>query len=487
MPQTTSNLKNNIYSFIEQSFCTQGEPCYEKQSPTTGETLYAVHSPTDEQLNTALKSGHQASLAMKKLSPQQRSHALQELAQQIQIHKDAFVQLEVEDTGRAIKEILEYDIPSAIDCLNYYAKLILELPQTKYDSSSSQGYVIQEPYGLCLGIGAWNYPLQISAWKLAPALAAGNSMILKPSEVTPRSSLLLASLALETSLPKASVQTIVGTGQVGAQLIQAKEVRKVSLTGSVETGRKVASLAGEHLKPVTVELGGKSPLIIAEPFNLESAVQLALLANFYSTGQVCTNGTRVFIPESRKQDFIDLAISETKKLRIGDPFDPNTLMGPLISQNQLEKVTNIIRRGESEGAIKYQPVSLENKSGFYISPVIFSDCTDDMSITTEEIFGPVMSVLTYQTLDEAIERANKLEFGLAAGVVCEDSQIGEKICSELQAGVCWLNTYNETPLSLPFGGMKSSGIGRENGLQGLLNYSQSKTVLISKNKKPSFY
>jgi betaine-aldehyde dehydrogenase len=310
----------------------------------------------------------------------------------------------------------------------------------------------------------------------------GNAMVFKPSENAPLTALALAEVFTEAGLPDGLFNVIQGFGDTGAALAGHEAVAKVSFTGSVPTGKKVLALAGAKMKHATMELGGKSPLIIFDDADVENAVGGAMLANFYSTGQVCSNGTRVYVQKGIEGAFLDRLIARTKAIRIGDPLDPETQMGPLISRAQLDKVSDYIRVGEAEGAILAQggrkPAMQGFEGGFWIEPTIFVGVTDQMRIAREEIFGPVMSILSFDDEDEAIARANDTEFGLSAGVFTRDLARGHRVIGELQAGTCWINNFNLTPVEMPFGAFKQSGIGRENTVAALSHYSQLKSVYV---------
>jgi betaine-aldehyde dehydrogenase len=316
-------------------------------------------------------------------------------------------------------------------------------------------------------------------------------MVFKPSETTPLSALALAEIYTEAGLPDGLFNVVQGFGEVGAALVEHPGVAKISLTGSVPTGRKVLALAGSHMKHATMELGGKSPLIVFDDADIENAVGGAMLGNFYSSGQVCSNGTRVFVQRGVHDHFLDRLTERTKRIRLGDPLDPETQMGPLVSRAQHEKVLGYIETGKAEGATLRcgggVPRLQGLEGGFFVEPTIFTDVRDDMRITREEIFGPVMSVLSFDDEDEAIARANDTGFGLAAGVFTGDMARGHRVIGQIKAGTCWINTYNLTPVELPFGGFKQSGIGRENGLAALAHYSQLKSVYVETGNVQSPY
>jgi betaine-aldehyde dehydrogenase len=337
-------------------------------------------------------------------------------------------------------------------------------------------------------IGAWNYPVQIALWKSAPALAAGNAVIFKPSEMTPLSALILAEIYTEAGLPAGCFNVLNGFGSVvGPLLSEHPGVEKVSFTGGTATGKRVmASASASTLKEVTMELGGKSPLIVLADADLDLAADIAAAANFYSTGQVCTHGTRVFVPKALAAAFEEKITTRARALRMGNPLDRSVNFGPLVSFQHREKVASYLARGKSAGARVVTGGSVPTEGplavGAYVEPTVFADCTDDMDIVRDEIFGPVLCLLTYNDEEEVIRRANNTNYGLAAGVVTRDIGRAHAIVSQLQAGVCWINTWGETPAQMPLGGYKQSGVGRENGIETLERYTQVKSVQVELGK-----
>ncbi|XP_023601627.1 4-trimethylaminobutyraldehyde dehydrogenase [Myotis lucifugus] len=348
----------------------------------------------------------------------------------------------------------------------------------------SFGYTRREPLGVCVGIGAWNYPFQIASWKSAPALACGNAMVFKPSPFTPVSALLLAEIYTEAGAPPGLFNVVQGGGATGQLLCQHRDVAKVSFTGSVPTGTKIMEAAAKGIKPVTLELGGKSPLIIFADCNLENAVKGALMANFLTQGEVCCNGTRVFVQKEILDKFTEQVVQQTQRIKIGDPLLEGTRMGPLINRPHLERVLGFVKGAKEQGAKvlcggdPYVPEDPKLKDGYFMRPCVLGNCRDDMTCVKEEIFGPVMSILSFDTEAEVLERANNTAFGLAAGVFTRDLQRAHRVVAELQAGVCFINNYNVSPVELPFGGYKKSGFGRENGRVTIEHYSQLKTVCV---------
>ncbi len=376
------------------------------------------------------------------------------------------------------------DVASGADCFEYFAGLAQSLSGEHIDlGPTAFGYTRREPLGVVAGIGAWNYPLQIACWKAAPALACGNAMIFKPAELTPFTAVKLEEILLEAGLPPGVFQVVQGFAETGRLLTRHRDIRKVSLTGEVGTGKAVMSDASQTLKQVTLELGGKSPLIVFEDAKIDNAVAGALLANFYSSGQVCSNGTRVFVHQSIKDVFLERLVKRVNAMRIGDPMDPNTQVGALISEQHMLKVLSYIERGKNEGAQLLtggtRVTSGELGRGYFVAPAVFDRCRDDMSIVREEIFGPVMSVLEFDDEGEVVQRANATEFGLAAGVFTNDLTRAHRVIAQLQAGTCWINQYNVTPIELPFGGVKLSGLGRENGRAAIEHYTQLKSVYVA--------
>ncbi|MHA6685126.1 betaine-aldehyde dehydrogenase [Mesorhizobium sp. A556] len=459
--------------------------------PATGETIATLHSATSNIVELAVEAARAAQPAWARLKPVERGRILRRAAEILRARNADLARLETLDTGKAIQETLVADAASAADCLEYFGGAIPVFNGESVDLGGPFAYTRREALGVCVGIGAWNYPIQIAGWKSAPALAMGNAMVFKPSENTPLSALALAEIYTEAGLPDGLFNVVQGYGDVGAALVEHEAVAKVSVTGSVPTGRRVMALAGSKMKHATMELGGKSPLIVFDDADLENAIGGAMLGNFYSTGQVCSNGTRVFVQKGIHDRFVERLVERTKNIRIGDPLDPETQMGPLVSKAQHDKVVGYLGIGQQDGAtlaVGGKVPSLQGfEGGFFVEPTVFTGVTDTMRIAREEIFGPVMSVLKFDEEDEVIERANATEFGLAAGVFTRDLARGHRVVADLQAGTCWINTYNLTPVEIPFGGVKQSGIGRENSLAALTLYSQLKSVYVETGDVASPY
>jgi len=446
--------------------------------PATGERLGQVHAATPEVVEAALESAAAAQKTWAAITGAERGRVLTRAAAIIRDRNRELSEIETFDTGKPLSETLIADAASGADCLEYFGGMAATLTGETVELGGDFAYTIREPLGVCAAIGAWNYPIQIACWKAAPALACGNTMVFKPSEETPLNALKVAEILVEAGAPPGVFNVIQGAGDVGAALVSDARVAKVSLTGSVPTGRKVYAAAAEGLKHATMELGGKSPLIIFDDADVENAVSAAINANFYSTGQVCSNGTRVFVQGGIRDAFLALLTERLSHAVIGDPMDEATHIGPMVLERQRSIVLKYIEKGVEEGARLVTGGSAPSQSGWFITPAVFADVTDDMTIARDEIFGPVMCVLDFASEPEVIARANATEFGLAAGVFTNDLARAHRVVRALEAGTCWINQYNLTPVEIPFGGVKSSGIGRENARAAIEAYSQPKTVYV---------
>ncbi|WCM22116.1 betaine-aldehyde dehydrogenase [Paraburkholderia bryophila] len=461
-----------------------GGETFDTLDPATGETLATVQQASAADVDRAVQAAREGQLEWAALTAMQRSRILRRAVELLRERNDELAALETRDTGKPIAETQVVDIVTGADVIEYYAGLATAIEGQQIPlRPSSFVYTRREPLGVCAGIGAWNYPIQIACWKSAPALAAGNAMIFKPSEITPLSALKLAEIYTEAGVPAGVFNVVQGDGRVGALLAAHPDIEKISFTGGVETGKKVMSLAGaSSLKEVTMELGGKSPLLVFDDANLERAADIAMSANFFSAGQVCTNGTRVFVQRSVMERFETLVLERVKRIRVGAPDDPHTNFGPLVSAAQLQKVLGYIESGVQEGARLIAGGRRLTEGHFghgqYVEPTVFADCRDEMRIVREEIFGPVMSLLVFDDEDEAVERANHTAYGLAAGVVTENLARAHRVIHRLEAGICWINTWGESPAEMPVGGYKQSGVGRENGMTTLEHYTRLKSVQV---------
>ncbi len=453
-------------------------------NPATGEVLAELRIDGPAEVAAAVARAQPAQRRWAALTGAERGRILRRAADLLRAHNEELAELETRDTGKPIQETRVVDVISGAECFEYYAGIAAQLSGEHIAlGEQAFGYTRREPLGVVAGIGAWNYPLQIACWKSAPALACGNAMIFKPAELTPLTAVRLRDILAEAGLPEGVFQVVQGFADTGRLLTAHPDIRKVSLTGEVGTGKAVMADAAATLKQVTLELGGKSPLIVFDDAQLDNAVSGALLANFYSAGEVCSNGTRVFVHRAVMKPFLERLQARVRAMRIGDPLDPATQVGALISQEHMNKVLGYIARGKAEGArllIGGQRVTTGDlANGAFVAPTVFAGCRDDMAIVREEIFGPVMAVLEFEDEEEVIARANGTPFGLSAGVFTSDLRRAHRVIARLEAGTCWINHYNITPIELPFGGVKLSGLGRENGKAAVEHYTQLKSVYVA--------
>ena len=452
-------------------------------NPATNQVICEVGQASEDDVEKAVKSAEQGFAVWSAMSAIERSRILLKAVAILRERNDDLAALEVMDTGKPLQEANCVDIMSGADVIEYYAGLVPALQGTQQDLDSNTFFMSKrEPLGVCVGIGAWNYPIQIACWKSAPCLAAGNAMVFKPSEDTPLSVLKLAEIYTEAGMPPGVFNVVQGDYRVGQYLTRHPRIAKISFTGSCDTGKKVMTDAAATLKEVTLELGGKSPLIIFNDANIDNAVSGAMLANFYTQGEVCTNGTRVYVQSDVYDAFLEKAKMRSEAIKLGDPMNLDTQMGSLINAKHLDKVMGYINQAKASnarlicGGNKHN--SEDTRDGFFVEPTIFADCEDDMANVTDEIFGPVMSVLCFNDEVEVIKRANDTTFGLAAGVFTQDINRAHRVISKLQAGICWINSWGDSPAEMPVGGYKQSGIGRENGPETLKHYTQVKSVFI---------
>jgi betaine-aldehyde dehydrogenase len=461
-------------AYVEDTSGTRIDVIY----PATGKTIANVHSATPAIIEQALASARSAQSKWAALTGTERGRILRRAADIMRARNHELSVLETFDTGKPYQETSVVDATSGADALEYFGGMAATLTGEHIQLGEDWVYTRREPLGVCVGIGAWNYPTQIACWKGAPALACGNTMVFKPSETTTLCALKVAEILHEAGAPAGVYNVIQGLGDVGATLVSHPGVDKVSLTGSVPTGRKVYAAAAAGIKHVTMELGGKSPLIIFEDADIENAVSGAILGNFYSSGQVCSNGTRVFVHKDIKDAFLTRLSERLAAAVIGDPQDPETSFGPMVSARQMEIVQGYIAKGEAEGARLVCGGGRLDREGFFVAPAVFADVTDDMIIAREEIFGPVMAVLDFEDEADVLARANDTEFGLAAGVFTSDLTRAHRVAAGFEAGTCYINTYNDAPVEAPFGGTKQSGVGRENSKAAIAHYSQIKSVYV---------
>lgn len=453
------------------------------KNPATDEVIYHVEIADEFIQNAAIESAKQGFAAWSAMTPIERSRILLKAVAILRERNDELAKVEVLDTGKPWQEAECVDVETGADVIEYFAGLASAQVGQQQVVGNDFYYTRKEPLGICAGIGAWNYPLQIACWKSGPALAAGNAVIFKPSEETPLGAIKLAEIFIEAGVPAGVFNVVQGAAEVGQWLTANPNIEKVSFTGEVGTGKKVMASAAGSLKDVTMELGGKSPLLVFDDADVSQAVSAAMLGNFYTQGEICTNCTRIYVHKNVYQQFIDELKTRTEQNIIaGDPMDPEVNLGALISKKHQELVLGYIDKGIQEGATlltggkALSPASAPN--GYFVEPTVFVDCKDDMTIVKEEIFGPVMSVLVFDDEDDVIQRANDTHLGLAAGVFTKDIQRAHRVIHQLQAGICWINSYGNSPAEMPVGGYKQSGIGRENGIETLDHYTQTKSIYV---------
>ncbi|MEZ9174463.1 betaine-aldehyde dehydrogenase [Vibrio kanaloae] len=473
---------NSLYIDGEAVKATSGET-FDSINPANGESIATLGQASSADVDSAIESAKRGFAVWSAMSAVERSRILLKAVEILRARNDELASLEVVDTGKPLQEAIEVDVASGADVIEYFAGLAPTLQGDQQPLSESQFfYTRREPLGICAGIGAWNYPIQIAMWKSAPALAAGNAMIFKPSEETPLTALKLAEIFTEAGLPEGVFNVVQGDYRVGQMLTAHPDIAKVSFTGEIGTGKAVMGDSAKTLKSVTMELGGKSPMIVFDDAKLDDAVSASMVANFYTQGEVCTNGTRVYVHENIYNAFIDQLKTRTEKLIIGDPMKMDTQIGALISKEHLAKVLEAIELAKQSGATLltggYQVTDNGLASGNFVTPTVFVDCEDSMPHVQQEIFGPVMSVMKFTDEDDVIRRANDTKYGLAAGVFTQNLSRAHRVIHQMQAGICWVNTWGDSPAEMPVGGYKLSGIGRENGPETLLHYTQTKSILI---------
>lgn len=501
---STANLKNGRHYGADSRLPTQGlfihgeavsatsGETFETINPATGQTICDVQQAGAEDVDRAVKSAREAFKVWSRTPAAERARILRRAVDILRARNDELAELETLDGGKPLQETLAVDIASGADVIEYYAGLAPTIRGEHYDLPPEAFAVVsREPLGVCAGIGAWNYPMQIAMWKSAPALACGNTMVFKPAELTPLTALKLAEIYHEAGLPPGAFNVVQGDARTGQAMTRHPGIAKVTLTGEAETGKLVMADAAKTLKHVTFELGGKSPFIVFADAILEDAVSAALMANFYSSGEVCSNGTRVFVERPIYDSFLAKLKPRVEAMRVGDPFDPETQVGALISREHMEKVQGYVDMAKASNATLVvggeRPSDPALSGGNFLTPAVFADCTDDMRFVQEEIFGPVMAVLPFESEAEVVERANATDYGLSGAVFTQNFPRAHRMAREIEAGSFWINDYNITPPEVPFGGYKQSGIGRENGLQTIESFTQVKTVYANLGRFQGMY
>ncbi|NND74775.1 MAG: betaine-aldehyde dehydrogenase [Ilumatobacter sp.] len=470
---------------------TSGET-FTTVNPATNRDICEVQQAAEADVDRAVDAARRGFEVWSQMPAMDRTRIMLRAVEILRDRNDEFAHLETLDTGKPLSETTTEDIRTGADVIEFYAGLISSLHGQHFDFPPAAFATIRrEPLGVCAGIGAWNYPMQIAMWKSAPALACGNSFIFKPAELTPLTALRLAEVYTEAGVPDGVFNVVQGDHRVGQMLSRHQGIDKISLTGEVGTGKKVMADAATTLKGVTLELGGKSPIIVFDDADFDSAVNAALVANFYSAGEVCSNGTRVFVQRGMYEEFVSKLAPRAEALKIGDPFDPDVVVGPLISREHHAKVMGYMDIALASGARHLcggtVPDDPALADGNYVTPAIFADCEDDMQFVKEEVFGPLMAVLPFDDEDEALRRANDTNYGLSGAVFTTDFARAHRVANSIQAGSVWINDYNALPASIPFGGYKQSGVGRENGLVTIDHFTQWKTIYANLTTFDAYY
>lgn len=462
---------------------SQSEERISVEDPATEAKIASVPRGGAVEIDLAVKAARKAfeSHAWSRMRPADRGRLLESIARKIEEHADELAMLESLDTGKpaALAKIL--DLPSTIDVFRYMGgwctKLRGSTLPVSFDGKEYHAYTRREPIGVVGAITPWNYPLALGAWKIASALAAGCTVVLKPSELTPLSTLRLAELCLEAGLPEGVLNVVTGYGhEAGKALAEHPDVNKISFTGSTATGKQIVQAAMGNMKRVTLELGGKSPSIVFADAELDQVGMGAALAAFFNSGQICFAATRLFVEQSVYDRVVEAVAGVAKTLPVGNGRSPTTMLGPLVSRNQLDRVLGYCDAGKKEGATLVTGGKRIGDSGYFVEPTVFADTDPSMAIMREEIFGPVLSIMPFKDIEEVTRLANDSSYGLAANIWTRDLKKAHKLAHRLEAGSVWINCHGVLDAAVPFGGFKQSGWGREVSEEGLLIYTETKTV-----------
>jgi aldehyde dehydrogenase (NAD+) len=460
---------------------------FDTLNPASGEVLTQIAEASAENVNEAVAAARKAfedrSGPWRKMSASERGRLIWHLADLVERNVDELAEIETLDNGKPIFESRYVDVPMVVDVLRYYAGLATKIHgETVNTVESAFTYTLREPVGVVGLIIPWNFPLLLASWKLGPALACGNTVVLKPAEQTSLTALRFGELAIEAGFPPGVLNIVTGGPETGKAIVRHPGIDKIAFTGSTAVGKEIMRSAADSLKRITLELGGKSPNIVFADSDIDSAVKGAITGIFYGKGEVCNAGSRLFVESKTQDEFIEKLVARVKKIQPADPLDPKTRLGAIVSQEQMQTVLGYIEAGKSEGAKLIaggNRVSVGESKGFFIEPTIFGGVSNDMKIAQEEIFGPVLATLAFDDMDEVIDLANRNQYGLAAAVWTRDLKKAHTVSRQLKAGTVWINTYGLMDAALPFGGYKSSGFGRELGAHAVEHYTELKTVWLS--------
>ena len=466
---------------------TDGAKKFDTINPATGEVLTQVVEASPEAIDRAVLAARRAfedrSGAWRKMSASERGRLIWRLADLVEKHIDELAELETIDNGKPIFESRYVDMPMVIDVLRYYAGWATKIHgETVNTFETAFTYTLREPVGVVGLIIPWNFPLLLASWKLGPALACGNTIVLKPAEQTPLTTLRFGELAIEAGVPAGVLNIVTGGPETGKAIVRHPGIDKIAFTGSTAVGKEIMRSSADTLKRVTLELGGKSPNIVFADSDIDGAVKGAINGIFYGKGEVCNAGSRLFVEKKVQDEFLEKLVARAKKLQPADPLDPKTRLGAIVSQEPMQTVLSYVETGKREGAKLIaggNRVSVDGGKGFFLEPTIFGDVTNDMKIAQEEIFGPVLATLSFDDIDQVIDLANRNQYGLAAAVWTRDIKKAHSVSRQLKAGTVWINTYGLMDAALPFGGYKSSGFGRELGMHAIEHYTELKTVWLN--------
>ena len=463
-----------------------GKP-FDTVNPATGAVLTQVAEASakdvDQAVAAARKTFDDIGGPWRKMSASERGKILWRIADLLEKNIDELAELETLDNGKPIFESRYVDMPMVADVFRYFAGWATKIHgETVNSFSNAFTYTLREPVGVVGAIIAWNFPLLLASWKLGPALACGNTVVLKPAEQTPLTALRFGELALEAGLPAGVLNIVTGGPETGVALVKHPGVDKVAFTGSTAVGKEIMRNSADTLKRVTLELGGKSPNIVFADSPIDAAVKGARNGIFYGKGEVCCAGSRLFVEKKAEDEFVGKLVEYSKKIKLGDPLDPKTRLGALVSEKQMNTVLGYIEAGKIEGAKLLaggNRASVNGDHGYFVEPTIFGGVKNDMTIAQEEIFGPVLATLTFDDVDEVAEMANKNVYGLASAIWTNDLKKAHQLSRRLKAGTVWINTYGLMDAALPFGGFKQSGFGRELGMHAIEHYTELKTVWMN--------